>query len=193
MGTRGAYGFRIKDQDKVTYNHFDSYPEGLGRNMLEYISHTSLPRMRRVANRIILVGQDSRPSPELIQKYGEFADLGVSRQTLTEWYCLLRKAQGNLFPYNHNLRHMIDTQAFLADSLFCEWAYIINLDNSQFEVYREFNQDPNVPGRYAGNSISNSNGYHGVALIREIPLGNVRSSSIDELVRQLEACHAAVG
>ena len=192
MGTRGAYGFRIKEQDKVTYNHFDSYPECLGRNMLQYISHTSLPRMRRAANRIVLVEQDSKPSPELIEKYKDFADLGVSRRTLTEWYCLLRKAQGNLFPYNQNLRHMIDSHAFLADSLFCEWAYIIDLDNSQFEVYRGFNQDPNAPGRFAASSIPDSNGYYGVALIREVPLGNVRSSSIEELIQELEVCGAGV-
>ena len=32
MGTRGAYGFRINDKDKVTYNHFDSYPDGFGKH-----------------------------------------------------------------------------------------------------------------------------------------------------------------
>ena len=192
MGTRGAYGFRINDRDEVTYNHFDSYPEGLGRNVLEYIAHTSPTRMRRAANRIILVSQDSKPTPELIEKYSELADLGVSRRTLAEWYCLLRKAQGNLFPYNQNLRHMIDSHAFLADSLFCEWAYIINLDNNQFEVYRGFNQDPKAPGRYASQSISNSNGYYGVALIREVPLGGIWASSIDELVQQLEVSGAGV-
>ena len=30
MSTRGAWGFRIGSQDKVTYNHFDSYLDGLG-------------------------------------------------------------------------------------------------------------------------------------------------------------------
>ncbi len=27
MGTRGAYGVRIDGQDKIAYNHSDSYPE----------------------------------------------------------------------------------------------------------------------------------------------------------------------
>jgi len=33
MGTRGAYGFRKNGIDKVTYNHFDSYPEQLGESL----------------------------------------------------------------------------------------------------------------------------------------------------------------
>ena len=37
MGTRGLYGFRKNGVDKVTYNHYDSYPEYLGRNILEFI------------------------------------------------------------------------------------------------------------------------------------------------------------
>lgn len=39
---------------------------------------------------------------------------------------------------------MIDDSEFLNDSLFCEWTYIINLDNEQFEVYRGFNKDPSA-------------------------------------------------
>lgn len=30
MGTRGALGFIKAGEHKVTYNHYDSYPEGLG-------------------------------------------------------------------------------------------------------------------------------------------------------------------
>ena len=80
---------------------------------------------------------------------------------------------------------MIDSHAFLADSLFCEWAYVINLDNSQFEVYRGFNQDPMAPGRYASCSIPDSNGYCGVALIREVPLDTIRTSCIYGIVEGL--------
>ncbi len=41
MGTRGAYGFYYKTEketiEKVTYNHYDSYPECLGYNILQFI------------------------------------------------------------------------------------------------------------------------------------------------------------
>ena len=35
-----------------------------------------------------------------------------------------------------------DNSEFAADSLFCEWAYVIDLDKETFEVYKGFNQTP---------------------------------------------------
>jgi hypothetical protein len=37
MGTRGLIGFVIKGRRRATYNHFDSYPEGLGFDVLRFI------------------------------------------------------------------------------------------------------------------------------------------------------------
>ena len=34
---------------------------------------------------------------------------------------------------------------FAADSLFCEWAYVIDLDKSTFEAYVGFNKEPLSP------------------------------------------------
>ena len=187
MGTRGAYGFRINGQDKVTYNHYDSYPCGLGREVMSYIAHTPLKRMKEVAARIILVDRESTPSPELIKKYKKYTDLRVSEQSHNDWYCLLRKTQGNLFPYNSDLEHMIDSQDFLSDSLFCEWAYIINLDTDTFEAYKGFNKNPLARGRYAGRSTKSNDGYRGVSLIKEIPLANIRKQNLERLVGELNA------
>ena len=36
MGTRGALGFKINGEYKVTYNHFDSYMEGLGKEVISF-------------------------------------------------------------------------------------------------------------------------------------------------------------
>lgn len=33
MGTRGMYGFYRNGVTKATYNHFDSYPEWLGKKL----------------------------------------------------------------------------------------------------------------------------------------------------------------
>ncbi len=41
-----------------------------------------------------------------------------------------------------NFNGVIDRGDFAADSLFCEWAYVIDLDKGTFEVYEGFNKQP---------------------------------------------------
>ena len=42
MATRGLYGLRKNGQDKLTYNHFDSYPDCLGRKILKLCCDSSV-------------------------------------------------------------------------------------------------------------------------------------------------------
>lgn len=153
---------------------------------MDYVAQTSLETMKDAAARIVLVDLNSTPSPELVQKYKKFADLRVSEQRYEDWYCLLRKTQGDLFPYNNDLGHMINYSDFLRDSLFCEWAYMINLDNGQFETYKGLNKDRLARGRYASQPVDDNLGYRGVALIKETPLTDIKTESIGELVSELE-------
>lgn len=52
MGTRGLYGIRKDGVDKVTYNHFDSYPEYLGKNMLKFCMSHSKDALTELFNKI---------------------------------------------------------------------------------------------------------------------------------------------
>lgn len=186
MGTRGAYGFRVGGQDKVTYNHYDSYPSYLGRNILKYVALTSPEEIRLAAKRIILVDPESKPTPALIEKYSHYADINVASHQLTDWYCLLRNTQGEISLYSQNLRHMINSSEFLRDSLFCEWSYIMNCDSEICEIYRGFNKDPNAPGRYASLRRERASEYYGVFLLDEIPFGEIKLPLVDKLVQRIE-------
>ena len=69
---------------------------------------------------------------------------------------------------------------FLYDSLFCEYAYIINLDECVLEFYKGFNKNPKANGRYANNTIyRDENSYYGVALIDTIPLKDLFEGKVD--------------
>jgi hypothetical protein len=43
----------------------------------------------------------------------------------------------------------LDTD-FAADSLFCEWAYVVDLDAQQLEAYKGFQKEKHDRGRFAG-------------------------------------------
>ena len=43
---------------------------------------------------------------------------------------------------------MIDNKEFMGDSLFCEYAYILNLDNNYLEIYKGFNKDIETDNDY---------------------------------------------
>jgi hypothetical protein len=199
MGTRGICGFRIEGQDKLTYNHFDSYPDGLGRNVIEFIRSTSTDEMRKIAQGLILVDEDSKPTPEQIEECRQWANIKVSRQSTKDWYCLLREAQGNPESWKQGLRFMIDSHEFMGDSLFCEWGYIVNLDEGILEVYKGYNENQNAPGRYASKGYYKAHdgtAFYGVALIRTIPLTEIQAMSDEEiqsLVDELEHSRIEVG
>jgi len=135
MGTRGAYGFIIDGTKKIAYNHYDSYPSHLGKAIVAFVKGTPVEEMKEIARKIVLVLPDSKPNDLQIQKYKKYADLNVSEKSFSDWYCLLRNTQGDLTPYKAGLDVMIDNAAFLVDTLFCEYAYVINLDTGVLAIY----------------------------------------------------------
>ena len=182
MGTRGACGFYSQGTEKVTYNHYDSYPVGLGNQMIEYLDtkDRDIDEIRKDFDKIQLVKETSRPSKKQIKicRNAGLSDLTVSDKEITDWYCLMRLAQGDL-PQNVQSGLMIDSREFLYDSLFCEWAYIINIDNSLLEVYKG-DQKSAGEGRYSNRKSSNSlSEYYGVTLVAELDIKEIKTLDTD--------------
>ncbi len=148
MGTRGAWGFVINDNARLTYNHFDSYPEGLGSDILAWARQVSdWDKVKQQAMDLHMVNEQESPTEEEALKVAEFSDSGVS--TGQDWYAALRKCQGDP---DATLRsgYMTENSEFPLDSLFCEWAYLIDLDKGVFEVYQGFQTEVPTAGRWAG-------------------------------------------
>lgn len=187
MGTRGAYGFRLNETDYIIYNHWDSYPGGLGQSILDQLLGQDIDQMREAVAKLQPVNdRTDHPTPELIEKYKSYADTNVGNQDLDDWYCLLRRTQGTIIPFlTGGVEHYIDGAGFLLDSLFCEWAYIINLDTEMLEIYSGFHQNPGDPesdGRYAAtpdpNGSHRNTNYYGVRQIYQVPLVHVLSGAL---------------
>lgn len=143
MSTRGLTGFRLDGTLKAMYNHSDSYPEHLGQQVVEFCKLVDWgnPLIKeRVAN-VKLIQQDAKPSKKKILKYAKYASLSNYDALCSgDWYSLLHSLQG-VGILNQVIRgkvkHMTDDGDFLVDEVFCEWAYIINLDEETLEVWHK--------------------------------------------------------
>lgn len=197
LGTRGAFGVRINEQDKLTYNHFDSYPSGLGVDIKKDITEIladparGMKWLRKYAKDLVLVESDETPTPKQVERLREYANTSVSTGSLGEWYVLLRELQGKLAE-TLKVGYMIDRRAFVNDSLFCEYAYIVNLDTEKLEVYRGFQRKKHSKGRYSKfvpAKRGRDTDYFAVALVDEIPLMELVAMSDDDFSkRAYDAC-----
>lgn len=175
MGTRGFIGFLADEKETITYNHFDSYPSGVGTTVLHFVDQLAkdgetLEKYRVKARDIRQVSDDVPPTRDDVVEFAKFADLGVSQRNLyKEWYGLLRETQGQP-------RLILDVGAaehapeWPKDSLFCEWGYLINFDTLTLDVYRGFQTSVPTEGRWAGQSPrprweGDDGEYHAVQLV----------------------------
>ena len=169
MGTRGAIVLVANGEQKAIYNHWDSYPSGLGVEMLNFTRKNKRRSKAFPAEVAALKPVPStEPTADDFVKYAEFHDPGVD--TGKSWYSLLRHTQGDI-PATLKAGLFEPSDSFLADSLFCEWAYVIDCDNKVFEVYEGFQSEPHTMGRFA--SMPSSGGYCPVKLVAAFPFAEL--------------------
>lgn len=174
MSTRGAYGFRVDGIDKIAYNQCDSYPEALGEAIVHSVvawrNQGTPDQLRERVRAVRLIAKGEKPTAEDVKRCARYTNLNVSRKSTDDWYCLLRGAQGDI-DAAVECGIILDSADFLKDSTFCEYAYIVNLDELKFEVYKGFQKEPHANGRY-GSSEPYERCYP-VALVGSFPLSNI--------------------
>lgn len=174
MSTRSATGVRFENTDKLSYNQFDGYPTGVGNEVLKELREEiaqlgydqALAKWREQAKALVLVDESTEPTAEDLERFKDAHDDAVS--TGKDWYFLLRKDHGSILV---RLRRGVATQGndFILDSLFCEWAYVLNLDEEVLEVYQGFRKKRHRQGRYAALKAPKSD-YFPCAQIGAFPL-----------------------
>lgn len=188
MSTRGCFGFKKNGTVKVIYNHFDSYPEGLGRDFVEMLMLAGKDRIAEFFDKMEVIDPSVPPTDEQKEYCREhgWCNTGVSGQSEDDWYCMLYGLQ--------NTREMLkmmecgekiyleNSVNFLKDSLFCEYAYIYNIDTEKLEFYTGFQTTPQ-PGNPLGEE-PNEGGYYPCKLVLEIPvIGHSCSDILDTLCK----------
>ena len=81
MGTRGAWGFLVDgDDSRITYNHFDSYPSGLGANLVKAIGKLLASPEKSVARDKWEAGGKKGRAPTSARVAVQVDPLGVLRE-----------------------------------------------------------------------------------------------------------------
>lgn len=151
MGTRGFYGLQWQGEKKLGYCHWDSYPQGLGADVVKFCMSQTRGSLLRLFERIVIVGYDSPgPTQEQIVACAPYTDLRVSNQSLYDWYCLTNKAQGDLSALTGDFVYMYE------DNGDGEYGYVINLDTDCLDFYNFRESD--VAASYSLSSLREMQG-----------------------------------
>jgi hypothetical protein len=149
MGTRHLIAVKQDGKYKIAqYGQWDGYPEGQGVNVLRFLRGVKLDAFKKAVSECSFLTSDEIDATYtgmdiFADKYGciscDEADLHAKK------YPELSRDTGAgilSLVLNNGKRKLKNSIDFAADSLFCEWAYVINLDTNTFEVYEGFNQTP---------------------------------------------------
>lgn len=182
MGTRGLLVVVKDGAFKVAqYMQFDSYPEGVGSATFNFIKNEMTPQFRY---KVDLVKELSDSEVEDRWKQAGADGSGLVSMDVVERFNvsnahLDRSFGAKILSYiqNADLPEVYLSTSFAADSLFCEWAYVIDLDNDILEVYKGFNKIPLLSDeRFKSFDSLSRDEYYPVRLVTKTPFSEIEST-----------------
>ena len=153
MGTRHLT-IVIKDNEtKVAqYGQWDGYLEGAGADILNFLKKYNLNYFKEKLDNVSFYTDEEEK-----ENWKEFAiSKGIDPEEKFVEYTIMEEYK-NIYPalsrdVGTDILEMIinndkplklrDSSSFAKDSLFCEYAYVIDFDKNVFEVYKGFNKEP---------------------------------------------------
>ena len=126
MGTRGCVAFQHEGEIVGWYNHFDSYPDGLGADVLDKIKQHDNETLLKALQSINFINQNDDDAEDFYENHKVIFEM--------DW---VKELIGSYKQFT-----LQDGTSFLKDGLFCEWAYIFNFDEGTLEVRSGFARFP---------------------------------------------------
>ena len=161
MSTRGAIGFKVKGKMVQMYNHCDSYPEGLGAEMVHaLINEVIIPgRMQEFKEKLLrlkAVKQDAHPAAKWAKFYANQGASDGSTSDGLDWYATMRNFQGAVCIsaiLNDRMKHYMPYNCRSKDSWGCEYGYILDFDKGELKMYEDPYKRASKPVVYGFPSV----------------------------------------
>lgn len=152
MGTRHLIAVQIDNEYKVAqYGQWDGYPSSQGVGILQFLRKANLTKFAEkvrackfltpdeIKARWTECGADFSKNPD------GFVSMQISERFANTYPQLSRDTGSDILGLIQNSKAGLELKnsiGFAADSLFCEYAYVVDLDKGTFEVFKGFNQTP---------------------------------------------------
>ena len=157
MGTRSLTCVVQEGEFKVAqYCQWDGYPEGQGRTIYNFLKEIS----DKIGKFKILVSGITEITEEELrvlwvecgaESDNEWVDKDTSKEMKRRWPHFQRDLGANILYHimAGDIEKVQKHESFASDSLFCEWCYVLDLDNDALEVYEGFIKKPHEGERFS--------------------------------------------
>jgi len=177
------------------YGQWDGYPEGQGVTILEFLRSADLAAFANKIRTDVSFITEAQWK-KIIDEHTDNGSVTYGSEHDRYWKEHLSHLDRDIG--GEILQRILETDgpillrdslSFAGDSLFCEWAYLVDLDNMKLEVYEGFNKEPVTEGRFKTgdeNLESSGNGEsHPIRLIKTFDLDALPTR--DEFVAEVTA------
>lgn len=200
MGTRNLTCAVIDKQYKVAqYGQWDGYPSGQGITILRFLrNELKRPlmekRLREVQflneKEIELINESKEPMPQQFSRdcgghILEFIQNGEYTKDELDFEGL--RSVRKPVTYKWEMDKLHNQLDFAGDSVFCEWAYVVDFDENTFEIYEGFVKEPHEGERFSNVDYEKSHReeqYYPVKLVKKYDLDDLPTE--EEFLQELE-------
>jgi hypothetical protein len=193
MGTRNLTAVMSDGKYVIAqYGQWDGYPSGQGATALDFCRK----HLKKPAGRAAFKDRLARcrfGSEEEIRKFyddegiGEFMNMNQAAAFKKKYPTIDRDLAAGVLEHVWNATEPVvlkDSIDFAGDSLFCEYAYVIDLDKGTFEAFKGFVKEPLAKGeRFADSKPDRTPSASGDTYY---PVRNVGTWSLEDLPTKRE-------
>jgi hypothetical protein len=204
MGTRGLTGVVLDGEIKVMqYGQWDHYLKGQGKTVIDFIGKMNVKKFAEAVRECRFVSEavikktwtdcgaddSGMVTMDISEKHRNLYP-AFSRDTCAGILGLIydgkekrsvrtEKGEWKNKTLKHKpVRELDDQRSFASDSLFCEWAYVVDMDKQMLEIYQGFNYDK-PKGRFAkmrptGGKSSKGKSFQAISLWQTVAFAQIK-------------------
>ena len=153
MGTRNLVVALLDGKYKIAqYGQWDGYLNGQGKTVIDFIKSMKFSKFKKALSECSFLSDDEIKSRwEECGATGQFVSLDVSQKFATKYPELSRDTGAEVLTLvqDRGVRKLANSIDFANDAMFCEYAYVIDMDAKKLEIYAgRYEQNDKVKGRF---------------------------------------------